>query len=69
MLVFLTVFFVFEMLTSGTEEIGWSSYLNEKLRQGRDFWKTGWAVGLPWAAWHTRLSCSCSSNKAWALFR
>jgi membrane protease YdiL (CAAX protease family) len=46
-LVFLTVFFVFQMLTSGTEEIGWRCYLNEKLRQGRDFWKTGWAVGLP----------------------
>jgi membrane protease YdiL (CAAX protease family) len=51
-LVFLTVFFVFQMLTSGTEEIGWRGYLNEKLRHGRSFWETGWAVGLPWAAWH-----------------
>ncbi len=51
-LVFLVVFFVFQMLTSGTEEIGWRGYLNEKLRHGRDFWDTGWAVGLPWAVWH-----------------
>jgi membrane protease YdiL (CAAX protease family) len=50
--VFLIVFFVFQMLTSGTEEIGWRGYLNEKLRHGRDFWDTGWAVGLPWAVWH-----------------
>lgn len=51
-LVFLVVFFVFQMLTSGTEEIGWRGYLNKKLRTGRDFWDTGWAVGLPWAVWH-----------------
>lgn len=51
-LVFLVVFFVFQMLTSGTEEIGWRGYLNVKLRTGRDFWDTGWAVGLPWAVWH-----------------
>jgi membrane protease YdiL (CAAX protease family) len=50
--VFLVVFFVFQMLTSGTEEIGWRGYLNEKLRHGRNFWDTGWAVGIPWAIWH-----------------
>lgn len=50
--VFLGVFFVFQMLTSATEEIGWRGYLNAKLRVGRDFWDTGWAVGLPWAVWH-----------------
>lgn len=50
--IFLGVFFVFQMLTSGTEELGWRGYLNEKLRRGRDFWDTGWAVGLPWAVWH-----------------
>lgn len=48
----LAVFFVFQMLTSGTEEVGWRGYLNERLRHGRDFWETGWAVGIPWAAWH-----------------
>lgn len=51
-LVFLAVFFLFQMLTSGTEEIGWRGYLNRKLRIGRNFWDTGWAVGLPWAVWH-----------------
>ena len=50
--VVLVVFFVFPMLTPGTEEIGWRGYLTEKLRHGRDFWDTGWAVGLPWAVWH-----------------
>ena len=51
-LAFLIVYFVFQMLTSGTEEIGWRGYLNKKLRVGRNFWDTGWAVGLPWAVWH-----------------
>ncbi len=51
-MVFLLVFFAFQMLTSGTEEIGWRGYLNERLRHGRDFWDTGWAVGVPWAVWH-----------------
>ena len=49
---FLVSFFAFQLLTSGTEEIGWRGYLNEKLRHGRSFWDTGWAVGLPWAVWH-----------------
>lgn len=49
---FLAVFFVVQLFTSGTEEIGWRGYLDEKLRNGRDFWDTGWAVGLPWAVWH-----------------
>lgn len=49
---FLAVFFVVQMLTSGTEEVGWRGYLNERLRHGRDFWDTGWTVGIPWAAWH-----------------
>ncbi len=52
LILFLLAFFVFQMLTSGTEEIGWRGYLNEKLRHGRDFWDTGWAVGIPWAIWH-----------------
>lgn len=52
LLIFLVVFFVFQMLTSATEEIGWRGYLNEKLRHGRSFWETGWAVGPPWAVWH-----------------
>lgn len=51
-LAFLVVFFVFQMLTSGTEEIGWRGYLNAKLRHERNFWDTGWAVGVPWAVWH-----------------
>jgi membrane protease YdiL (CAAX protease family) len=49
---FLLAFFVYEMLTSATEEIGWRGYLLEKLLPGRDFWDAGWLLGWVWAAWH-----------------
>ena len=49
---FLAIFFLVQIGTSGTEEVGWRGYLTAKLLPGRDFWDTGWAVGLPWAIWH-----------------
>ena len=49
---FLAVFFVYQMLTSATEEIGWRGYLVEKMLPGRNFWDTGWSIGFVWAAWH-----------------
>ena len=49
---FLLAFFVVQLLTSGTEEIGWRGYLTEKMLPGRGFWDTGWAVGFVWALWH-----------------
>lgn len=52
LVLFLVVFFVFQVLTSGTEEVGWRGYLLEKLLPGRNLWDAGWAVGVPWALWH-----------------
>ena len=49
---FLLVFFVYQMLTSATEEIGWRGYLLEKLLPGRNFWDAGWMLGFVWAGWH-----------------
>jgi membrane protease YdiL (CAAX protease family) len=49
---FLAVFFVYQMLTSATEEVGWRGYLVEKMLPGRSFWDTGWTIGFVWAAWH-----------------
>lgn len=52
LLPFLALFFVYQMLTSATEEIGWRGYLVEKMLPGRNFWETGWSVGFVWAVWH-----------------
>jgi membrane protease YdiL (CAAX protease family) len=49
---FLLVFFVVQVLTSGTEEVGWRGYLTQKLLPGRGYWDAGWAVGPVWAVWH-----------------
>jgi membrane protease YdiL (CAAX protease family) len=49
---FLAVFFIFQMVTSATEEIGWRGYLVHKMLPGRNFWDTGWSTGFVWAAWH-----------------
>jgi len=49
---FLGVFFLVQLLTSGTEEIGWRGYLLHKMLPGRNFWDAGWSVGWVWAAWH-----------------
>ncbi len=50
--VFLLVFFAVQLVTSGTEEVGWRGYLTEKLLPGRGWWDAGWAVGPVWAVWH-----------------
>jgi len=52
LLLFLLVFFVVQMVTSGTEEVGWRGYLTHTLLPGRGYWDTGWAVGPVWAVWH-----------------
>ena len=52
LLVFLLVFFVVQLVTSGTEEVGWRGYLTHTLLPGRGYWDTGWAVGPVWAVWH-----------------
>jgi membrane protease YdiL (CAAX protease family) len=49
---FLLVFFGVQLVTSGTEEVGWRGYLTHTLLPGRSYWDTGWAVGPVWAVWH-----------------
>ncbi len=52
LVLFLLVFFVIQVATSGTEEVGWRGYLTHTLLPGRGYWDTGWAVGPVWAVWH-----------------
>lgn len=47
------VYFVSNLVTSGTEEFGWRGYLHPALRRGeRTFWAAAWKGGLVWAVWH-----------------
>ena len=52
LLLFLLAFFIVQLATSGTEEVGWRGYLTHTLLPGRGYWDTGWAVGPVWAVWH-----------------
>ena len=52
LLVFLLVFFAVQLVTSGTEEVGWRGYLTHTLLPGRGYCDTGWAVGPVWAVRH-----------------
>lgn len=52
LLLFLLVLFAVQLVTSGTEEVGWRGYLTHTLLPGRGYWDAGWAVGPVWAVWH-----------------
>lgn len=52
LLTFLASFLVFQLITSGTEEVGWRGYLLPKVLPGRSLWDAGWLVGIVWAVWH-----------------
>jgi len=47
------VYFISNLLTSGTEEFGWRGYLYPVLKaKNKTFLDTAWKGGLIWALWH-----------------
>jgi len=47
------LYFLSNLLTSGTEEFGWRGFLYPTLRQTNDtFWNIAWKGGFIWAVWH-----------------
>jgi membrane protease YdiL (CAAX protease family) len=47
------IYFVSNLVTSGTEEFGWRGFLYPYLKEGgKSFWNTSWKSGLIWAVWH-----------------
>lgn len=49
---FLPVFFVFQLFTSGLEEIGWRGYLQPVLQKKYAAERTCLLVGFMWSIWH-----------------
>lgn len=48
-----SVYFLSNLLTSGTEEFGWRGFLHPALRKREStFWAAVWKGGLVWAVWH-----------------
>lgn len=47
------IYFISNVITSGTEEFGWRGALYTHLRQKEaTFWSASWKGGLIWAVWH-----------------
>lgn len=47
------VYFLTNLVTSGTEEFGWRGFLHPALRKCEStFWAAVWKGGLVWAVWH-----------------
>lgn len=49
----LAIYFLSNLVTSGTEEFGWRGYLYPILKaKNKTFWDASWKGGLIWALWH-----------------
>lgn len=50
------LYFLSNLITSGTEEFGWRGFLyNQLKKQEKDFWKISLKGGIIWALWHLPL--------------
>lgn len=50
---FALLFFLYQFITTGTEEIGWRGYLLPSMLQEKTPWKASVDIGFIWALWHT----------------
>ncbi|MFH5834984.1 CPBP family intramembrane glutamic endopeptidase [Proteiniclasticum sp. C24MP] len=47
------MYFLFNIITSGTEEFGWRGFLYPEMKaEGMSFWDIAWKGGFVWALWH-----------------
>lgn len=50
---FLLLFFLYQFITAGTEEIGWRGFLLPSMLQQKTPWQASLHIGVIWALWHT----------------
>lgn len=50
---FLLLFFIYQFITAGTEEIGWRGYLLASMLKKKTPWQSSVYIGIIWALWHT----------------
>ena len=51
-ILYLFTFFVIQLVTSGTEEIGWRGFLLPEFLKKYDTWAASFRTGIIWALWH-----------------
>ncbi|MDX9917715.1 MAG: CPBP family intramembrane glutamic endopeptidase [Gudongella sp.] len=49
---FLLLFFIYQFITAGTEEIGWRGYLLPVMLKKKTPWEASANIGIIWALWH-----------------
>lgn len=47
------LFFIYQFITSGTEELGWRGYLLPSILKEKTPWESSIHIGVVWALWHT----------------
>lgn len=50
---FLLLFFIYQFITAGTEEIGWRGFLLASMLKEKTPWQASVRIGIIWALWHT----------------
>lgn len=50
---FFVLFFIYQFITAGTEEIGWRGYLLPSMLKTKTPWDASVKIGIIWALWHT----------------
>ena len=50
---FFVLFFIYQFITAGTEEIGWRAYLLPSMLKKKTPWEASVKIGIIWALWHT----------------
>lgn len=50
---FVLLFFLYQIITTGTEEIGWRGYLLPSMLKKKTPWQASVIIGIIWALWHT----------------
>lgn len=50
---FLLLFFIYQFVTAGTEEIGWRGFLLPSMLKKKTPWEASVRIGVFWALWHT----------------
>lgn len=66
---FVLLFFLYQMITTATEEIGWRGFLLNQMLKSQTPWQAALDLGLIWALWHGPVVFYVYSTQALSLWQ
>lgn len=66
---FLLLFFIYQFITAGTEEIAWRGYLLPSMLKKKTPWEASIIIGIIWALWHTPIILYVFYSQGLAIFQ